>query len=320
MAIPNYVLLSDIEQVELESLLPADSPRVAGEDAAHILALAELDAELPPLVVHRPSMRVIDGMHRLRAARLRGDEKIAARFYDGDEQDAFVLAVRLNAAHGLPLTQSDRSAAAARIIRSHPQWSDRLIASASGLSHRTVAAIRRRSTGDVVHSNTRRGRDGRVRPLNAAEGRRLAFRLMTERPGASLREIAEEAGIAVSTARDVRQRVGHGQDPVPPKLRGELGERADFYCGAAVTSMPAEEIRELIDRLRRDPSLRFTDTGRTVLRLMGTMQTVSADEWTRLVHGVPPHTTEMLAQVARTCAETWLYFAREVETRGYQPA
>jgi hypothetical protein len=50
------------------------------------------------------------------AARLRGADKIKARFFDGDEASAFVLAVRLNFTHRLPLALTDRKAAADRII------------------------------------------------------------------------------------------------------------------------------------------------------------------------------------------------------------
>src|SRR5947199_10633529 len=57
----------------VSSLLPGDSPRVAGENPEHVQLLAAA-RNLPPILVHRSTMRVIDGMHRLRAARLRGDE------------------------------------------------------------------------------------------------------------------------------------------------------------------------------------------------------------------------------------------------------
>ncbi|MEK8141890.1 hypothetical protein NKH18_02220 [Streptomyces sp. M10(2022)] len=36
------------------------------------LTLAELETESPPILVHHPTLTVIDGLHRLRAARLRG--------------------------------------------------------------------------------------------------------------------------------------------------------------------------------------------------------------------------------------------------------
>jgi hypothetical protein len=168
------------EQVPVSALLPADSSRVAGENTDHARLLAGVKVPLPPIVVHRPSMRVIDGMHRLQAARMRGDEVISVLFFEGQEADVFVLAVELNQAHGLPLSRADRRAAAQRIIESHPEWSDRRIAEATGLAAATVGSIRRCSTVQTEQSNARGGRvgrDGRVRPSDGGEGRRRAGEL-----------------------------------------------------------------------------------------------------------------------------------------------
>jgi uncharacterized protein YerC len=209
--------------VPIRSLVPSQSLRINGEHTDHVRTLAETDDKLPPIVVHRATMRVIDGMHRLRAAALRGREHIDVEFFEGDEEDAFVLAVELNARHGLPLSHADRAAAVARIINSHRQWSDRAIASVTGVSDKTVASIRR-SSPEFPQSNTRMGRDGRSRPVNSMEGRMCAAEMITTRPNSSLRQVAKEAGISVGTARDVRKRLEAGQDPVPRQRRGVEGQ------------------------------------------------------------------------------------------------
>ena len=69
---------TDPVTVPVSSLLSGDSPRLAGENLEHVQLLAVVQG-LPPILVHRSTMRVIDGMHRLRAAKLRGDETIAVR-------------------------------------------------------------------------------------------------------------------------------------------------------------------------------------------------------------------------------------------------
>ncbi|MFE3193073.1 ParB N-terminal domain-containing protein [Nocardia sp. NPDC059240] len=109
--------------------------------------LTESSTPLPAIIVHRRTMRVVDGAHRLAAAKELGHETIAVRFFDGSENEAFVLAVHANIAHGLPLSLAERKAAARRLVLSHPQWSDRLIADVAGLSHKTVSAERRRTAG-----------------------------------------------------------------------------------------------------------------------------------------------------------------------------
>ena len=87
---------------------------------------------------------------------------------DGSEADAFVRAVQANIKHGLPLSLRDRKAAAARIVYSHPWWSNRAIASVTGLSPKTVAGIRR-STGESAPGDVRVGRDGRARHERAVD-------------------------------------------------------------------------------------------------------------------------------------------------------
>jgi hypothetical protein len=74
--------------VSVGMLLPADSPRLDGENPDHIRLLAEATGPPPPILAHRPTMRVIDGMHRLRAAMLRGDTEIAVVFFDGTDVEA----------------------------------------------------------------------------------------------------------------------------------------------------------------------------------------------------------------------------------------
>ena len=75
-----------VELVPLSSLLPAFSPRIDGEDDEHIKMLADVGNELPPILVHRPTMRVIDGMHRLGAATMRGDAMIRVQFFERSER------------------------------------------------------------------------------------------------------------------------------------------------------------------------------------------------------------------------------------------
>ena len=211
---------------------PADSPRLNGEDKAHIARLAETETPLPPILVDRRTMRVIDGMHRLMAASLQGRETIDVIFFDGNEADVFLRAVQENVAHGLPLSQADRRAAAERIIASHPHLSDRAIGHSAGLAAKTVAAIRKGSSEETPQSNARVGRDGRVRPLDSGTGRRRAAELLAQQPHASLRDVARAAGISPATVLDVRKRLERGESPVPEKP-------AANGPGAAVTARPA---------------------------------------------------------------------------------
>jgi ParB-like chromosome segregation protein Spo0J len=288
----------------------------------HVRLLAETETPLPPIVVHHSTMQVIDGRHRVRAAELRGESHVEVRFFEGSQEDAFVLSVRLNTTHGLPLSQADRAAAATRIVGTHPQWSNRMIASVAGLSAKTVGAIRERSTGEIPQLNARVGQDGRARPIDPRQGREAACRLLSAQPDASLRQIAEASGIALATAKDVRERIRRGEDPIPAQLRrtqklnspAASGTRGTA-TGAQVAPSPAENQSQVfLQRLRKDPSLRFSDAGRNLLRLLGE-RPMEAKDWERLAESVPQHWIEAVARIAREYAQDLTHFAHAIEKR-----
>jgi ParB-like chromosome segregation protein Spo0J len=296
--------------VRLSSLVIGDSPRRSGENPGHARMLAELEDQLPPIIVHRTTMRVIDGMHRLRAARLRGAEKIEVRFFDGDEAGAFVLAVQLNVAHGLPLSLADRKAAADRIIGLYPRWSDRAIASVTGLSGPTVAARRRRLTANNLQPDTRIGMDGRARPVAPAQRRQAATRLLADNPGASLREVARQAGLSPETVRKLRAQ--------PAPANDAASHRPAAVTRLALAGEPARAGNIALRALLGDPAFRSTDSGRALLRLLTTSRALH-DGGSEFIEKAPTHSLGRLSEAARACAREWEVFADEVERRRARP-
>ncbi|GAA4190256.1 ParB N-terminal domain-containing protein [Streptosporangium oxazolinicum] len=322
--------LSDVETVPVRSLLSADTPRSAGEDLQHVRLLSSLETVLPPVIVHRPTMRVVDGMHRLRGAMLRGDKNIRVRFFDGDERDAFVIAVKENTTHGLPLSAADRAAAADRIVRSHPHWSDRMVGKVAGLSARTVSNIRRSAFTGSAQPASRLGNDGRVRPLDSSAGRIRAAELMAKEPRASLRRIAKQAGISPNTVRDVRERLKRGEGPLPSSSRS-----ADTRPDAAPRKQPAtsgvplpettpesrspgpgrDQRRTLpLHILIKDPALRSGERGRLLLRMLSMSIALTPDR-EQLVDAVPEHCVDLACQAVKESAAAWAEFARKLEHR-----
>jgi ParB-like chromosome segregation protein Spo0J len=287
--------MGSVQNVPVETLRVTESPRSSGENAEHIRMLAGVLDELPPIIVHRRSMRVVDGVHRLRAAQLRGLPEIEVRFFDGDDSDAFVLAVRANVAHGMPLSLADRKAAAARIVASHSHWSDRMIATVAGLSAATVARIRLHRADPGPPS--RIGHDGRVRPVNGSERRQLARSLLQTEPTLSLREVARRVGISPETARSVRGRLRDSEPEPSPAAKSR--------------QHPGTVARHL----RNDPALRFSEAGRELLRLLDA-HTITAERWAVLADSVPPYCHDSVARVALECARAWQDFAKQLE----QPA
>ncbi|WP_326741008.1 ParB/RepB/Spo0J family partition protein [Streptomyces sp. NBC_01022] len=336
-------------EVPLGVLLAADSPRTTGENLAHARTLAASETALPPILVHRPTMRIIDGTHRVRAAILRQQAVIEAQFFDGTPEEAFVLAVEFNTTHGLALTLADRTAAAARILITHPQWSDRAVAARTGLAAKTVGALRRplpqqaapaspppatapppappavvvvdqapapvaapepappapaapAPPAPAASGTARIGRDGRVRPLSTAEGRREAARLIAADPGASLRQIARRAGVSAGTVRDVRRRAGLGEDPVPPRMRER--EPAVSAPDPPAASGPRVDLDSLVRNLCRDPALRQSDNGRLLLRMLD-LHVAGTRDLPRILAAVPAHRAGLVAAAATECARAW---------------
>ncbi|MER5310610.1 ParB N-terminal domain-containing protein [Streptomyces sp. NPDC002773] len=318
-----------VESVPIASLITRESPRLQAELPEHVRLLAESDKPFPPIVVHRPTLRVVDGTHRVRASLLRGAERIDARFVDGDERDLFLLAVRLNITHGLPLSRADRRAAAARILRTHPQWSDRAIAEATGLAAKSISTIRRENVAENTTTlNVRIGRDGKRRPLSSIEGRRSAGELIKAQPHTPLRQIAKEAGISLGTAADVRSRVLRGEDPVPQgRTRAPLAAAARRPVTTVTAELPAapsaaraaepqaqRDVAAMMRILLSDPSLRFNESGRGLLRWL-TGHVLEPREARAVADEAPSHCVGTIADLARRCGESWLELAEQLDRR-----
>ncbi|WP_344084265.1 ParB/RepB/Spo0J family partition protein [Streptomyces stramineus] len=313
--------------VPIDQLQPADSPRLAGEDEQHAQRLAESETEWPPILVHRSTMHVIDGMHRLRAAKEKGCHCIKVEFFDGSEEAAFVEAVRANIRHGLPLSLEDRRSAAERIVVSQQNMSDRAIAECTGLSTKTVGSIRRRLNQGSSPQDVRVGKDGRRRPLSTAEGRRQAARALAAEPLAPLRQIAKVAGVSVGTAHDVRERIRRGEDPVVARDRRTPRKPDDRESFAAQVTDPSgtapkkeRKIRNMqarLQTLQKDPSLRLSESGRELLRWLHLNHRAKV-QYPHVVDNIPPHLAETVAELAIQCAEMWRNLAQELEERAGQ--
>jgi hypothetical protein len=266
--ITRYLGEFPVVRIPIRDLLPADSPRQSGEDMDHVRTLAEVEAELPPILVQKSTGRVIDGMHRLRAATRANADTVRARIIDCSDGQAFVLAVLSNIRHGLPLTLADRKAAAHRVLLAQPRWSDRSIAALTGLSHKTVGAIRRRSSGEFPQSTKRLGRDGRIR------------------------------SVASRTVPDAI--------PPEPVALKESARLSSFH--EPVQRCQRAQLRTLM----QDPSLRLSEKGRALLRLLST-RAVSLGDWENLLKEVPPHCVDAVADLTAYYAAVWQKLTEELK-------
>lgn len=164
-------------------------------DTTHITDLVRAmttGATLPPIVAERQTLRIVDGVHRLRAARkVLGDTAsvpVILKSY-ADEAELFLDAVALNAQHGRKLDRHDQTRI---VLRLHElKVPDTVIASALHVPEPDVTTLSMRvvydESGDAVPS--KRGlehmRGERLTPVQistvkgvrSAEAGRLALEL-----------------------------------------------------------------------------------------------------------------------------------------------
>ncbi|MCL6675152.1 transcriptional regulator, partial [Streptomyces panaciradicis] len=98
-------------------------------------------------------------------------------------------------------------------------------------------------------------------------------------------------------AARAREPVPPGQRRVPPASTGQ--------------PLADDEVLRLFDALRRDPSLRFSDAGRSVLRVLDACAVIARDGG-RIAATVPPHCRESLAQLAHGYAGIWNRLAHDL--------
>lgn len=300
--------------IAIEELQLGLSPREQLCDADHVAALAEVIDDVPPILVHVPTMRVIDGAHRVAAARSLGRERIRALLFEGDEVAAHVEAVRSNVAHGKPLTLAEREAAAVHIIELAPQWSDRRIAGVSGLSPKTVGRLRGRATVDPAQSRTRVGRDGRLRPVDPAEVRRRVAEVVRADPGASTRSIASRTGASQATVRDVRQRLSRGASELIGRPRRRKRKGGDEPADVA-DAVDVADIGDVAGDAEAPPAGAGTGSGVPDFATWFDQHRIEEVDWQRWVGSLPISRVYEVADVCRRNSAAWRAFAVALEDR-----
>ncbi|MGA3220833.1 MAG: ParB N-terminal domain-containing protein [Acidimicrobiales bacterium] len=198
---PNGQTRTGVHLLRVADLSVGYSPRQPTVDDDHVTLLGEVIDRLPPIVVDERTMTVIDGVHRLEAARRAGRAEIRALLFSGDGTEALVIAIQANVRHGKPLSRAERQAAACALLRRSPDRSDRWVGEICGLSHSTVARLRQ--AAEIADRDVRTGRDGRRRPVDPSPGHTAVAKALGAGPATSIRQAAEIAGVAASTAQRV---------------------------------------------------------------------------------------------------------------------
>jgi hypothetical protein len=71
---------------------------------------------------------------------------------------------------------------------------------------------------------------------------------------------------------------------------------------------------QTVKQLSADPALRYSESGRTLLRLLH-YHMLAARNWGPIGRSIPTHAADTAAGLARQHAEMWLSLARHLEHR-----
>jgi ParB-like chromosome segregation protein Spo0J len=298
---------SGVIHVPLVDLRSEPTVRFCAVDQGHVAALAEVPDRWPPILVRTSSMAILDGLHRVEAARRLGLSRIRATLFEGTEEEAFVEAVRRNNEHGLPLSLPERRRAARRLLAMSPERSDRAIAGICGLDHKTIGRLRlefpRLSSSDS-EVEVRVGRDQRVRPLDAARLRSRIAAALAEAPNESLRQIARRVGASPETVRDVRACLARGDAPAatPGRVPTALVDPDVQLAGPQpwpnwITDSACQSVPSAAEFAA------WFDSGGLAL------------DWTRFVDAVPLSRVYEISDQARAYGAAWRQFAEVLERR-----
>lgn len=197
------------EKIALDHVVATSTVRARVDDG-HVARLAEVLERCPPILLAADGT-LIDGAHRLEAARLRGWTTIPAiRIAASARADVLLAAARANAEHGLPLGRDERRSAVRELLALDPALSDRTLAGACGVARSTVARLReehiRCSGGAERH--LRQGQDSRCYPATPHQSiAALADAIVRLDREITVRALAAKLGVSVGTAHHHRAEV-----------------------------------------------------------------------------------------------------------------
>lgn len=191
--------MTKVQVVQIDNIIMDSTTQARAMNGAQVYDYAELMQDgtvFPPVVIFRDSDGnhwLADGFHRVAAAKEAGLKELQAEIHEGSQRDAILYSLGpANNSHGMALTRLERRERVVKLLQDPEwsQWSDREIARHCGVSHPTVAQIRR-DTGKF--SSERMGADGRVQTVKHwGHSNGMAFWQTVQRFGLNKHTILEQ--------------------------------------------------------------------------------------------------------------------------------
>jgi hypothetical protein len=141
-------------------------PLIEGREFDDLVADIKNHGQREPIMLDG-ERRIVDGRNRFRACMAAGVTPIVATLSDKDDEVvSYILSMNIHRRH---LTLEQKRDLIGRALVRTPAVSDRKLAQAIKVDHKTVAAVRRNkeSSGEIPQLKKRMGKDGRVRATKA---------------------------------------------------------------------------------------------------------------------------------------------------------
>jgi hypothetical protein len=134
-----------IKDIEVDTSLQA-RVRMSEPVLQEYSALLMEGVSFPPVVIFDDGSKkyLVDGFHRLYAAKRVGRDRIQADLHSGSKHEGFMYSLRANAAHGLQRSNEDKRHGVLKLLEDfeYSDKSDREIAALCAVSHTFVGRIR----------------------------------------------------------------------------------------------------------------------------------------------------------------------------------
>jgi len=195
-----------------------------------------------PILIQKDSKLLIDGFHRIIAAREAKKDRVLAIELDVADHEIPLLQILANCRHGVPLSHTERDKA---IIRSYVlgHYTQQEIAEITGLSQRRVSEILKvakrklEATGDII--NIRSSSNINIPSIEGEDAGRVKEALLASYEDADKRtkvsqlqrmRIIEDQLSGNFTQAETAEKFGVNQSRISQIVREFRDEVADFYC------------------------------------------------------------------------------------------
>jgi ParB-like chromosome segregation protein Spo0J len=192
-------------------------PMLKDKDFTDLANDIERRGLIDPIVVYEG--KILDGRNRYEAARLvklKFTEQCFRQLPPEMNPEAFVIGANIHRRH---LTAEQKRDLIAKLIKADPAKSDRQIAEAAKVDHKTVGAVRKdgEATGEIPQLENRQGKDGKTRKAKTGKAKKekvkvrgsdwAAYHVIQERLIDALREWPSSSDHALEWANKTRERL-----------------------------------------------------------------------------------------------------------------